>query len=193
MPRSLPTQLVAAMTLLATAACGDVATETAEAGPMHNSASVSQESPVNIKRLPADVQQWLGELREAIRPLENFNAAYSAGYTGTPLPCSVQKTVGGQGVHYINGGLISATPNPLAPSVLMFESQKDGSKKLVGVEFIIPYSLIPAGSTPPDIHGIAFHETALGLWALHVWMPAHNARGIFADWNPTVSCKYDAP
>ncbi len=193
MPRSLPTQLVAAMTVLAAVACGGVTTDTTESAPMHSSASISHDSPLNTKRLPADVQQWLRELREAIRPLENFNYAYAAGYTDTPLPCSVRKTVGGQGVHYINGGLVSATPDRLAPPVLMFESQKDGSKKLVGVEFIIPYTLIPAGSTPPDIHGIAFHETTLGLWALHVWMPAHNARGIFADWNPTVSCKYSAP
>ena len=31
---------------------------------------------------------------------------------------------------------------------------------------------------------------AFDLWALHVWIWEDNPSGIFADWNPRVTCDY---
>jgi hypothetical protein len=39
------------------------------------------------------------------------------------------------------------------------------------------------GEPPPRIEGA-------GIWALHVWLWKHNPSGMFADWNPNVTCKY---
>jgi hypothetical protein len=32
-----------------------------------------------------------------------------------------------------------------------------------------------------------------GVWALHVWLYRDNPSGIFADWNPRVSCAAAPP
>jgi hypothetical protein len=37
----------------------------------------------------------------------------------------------------------------------------------------------------------AFHQNdEAELWALHVWLWKHNPSGLFADWNPNVSCEF---
>jgi hypothetical protein len=46
-----------------------------------------------------------------------------------------------------------------------------------------------AGSEPPELFGQHFHRNeAFGIWALHVWVWRNNPSGLFADWNPRVSC-----
>ena len=40
-----------------------------------------------------------------------------------------------------------------------------------------------------ELFGETFHRNdGAGLWVLHVWLWNHNPAGLFADWNPTVSC-----
>jgi hypothetical protein len=45
------------------------------------------------------------------------------------------------------------------------------------------------GSTAPTLLGRDFaHLVDLGVWAIHIWAWAPNENGMFAPWNPAVSC-----
>jgi hypothetical protein len=34
------------------------------------------------------------------------------------------------------------------------------------------------------------HNDTFGIWALHAWVWKDNPSGIFADWNPRVTCEH---
>jgi hypothetical protein len=58
----------------------------------------------------------------------------------------------------------------------------------VAIEYIVPIPMW-SGSEPPSLVGQEFERNdALGLYALHLWLWRHNPNGMFADWNPKVSC-----
>jgi hypothetical protein len=57
----------------------------------------------------------------------------------------------------------------------------------VGIEYVVPLSF----PEPAPLFGQHFHANEdAGLWALHVWAWRHNPSGMFADWNPNVTCDY---
>jgi hypothetical protein len=61
----------------------------------------------------------------------------------------------------------------------------------VGVEFIIPFTAW-TGAEPPVLYGQTFaRNETFQVWALHVWAWRDNRSGVFADWNPAVSCARD--
>lgn len=125
------------------------------------------------------------------------------------------------GVHYFRPELlgISAPPNPrvdgngthtdfLTPAVLIYEPQPDGSLQLVAVENLVfkkaweaaghaappsfmgvPYDLMvddPA-TQADEAHGFAPH------YDRHVWVYRENPFGVFAQFNPNVSCDKGRP
>jgi len=94
-------------------------------------------------------------------------------------------------VHYINLDMVGhSIIDELQPNILMYETQKNGKVRLVGVEWGVPLQ----GDTPPEIRGLRFHKNVNdNLWVLHIWVPEHNPSGMFADWNPNVSCANDQP
>lgn len=78
----------------------------------------------------------------------------------------------------------------LRPEVLLYAPTADGSMEFLGVEYIVPYTPENA-SNPPSILGQKFeYNQHLGIWALHVWIARHNPAGVFAPFNPTVSCEF---
>ena len=127
---------------------------------------------------------------------------------------------GGMGVHYFRPDLlgISAPPNPrvdgsgtytdfAAPAVLLYEPQADGSVVLVGVEnLVFRKAWQDAGNTAaPSLHGISWEEMAddpvttldeaHGFephFDKHVWLFRENPNGVFAPFNPNVSCEHGA-
>ena len=45
------------------------------------------------------------------------------------------------------------------------------------------------GEAGPTLLGVPFgRNEALGVWALHIWAWRPNPSGMFAMWNPRVSC-----
>lgn len=75
------------------------------------------------------------------------------------------------------------------PEILLYERRPDGRYELTGVEFIVPYGVWPADSTPPTVMGLPLKSSAqLSLWYLHMWTWKENPAGLFADWNPRVQC-----
>lgn len=137
----------------------------------------------------ASVGDQLGHLRSVLARYHDIEAARDAGYSIQLTGCMTDPARGGMGFHYGNGSLIDATADALAPEVLLYEPQKNGRYRLVGVEFIIPYTLRPRSGPAPTLFGQTFKQNdGFQLWALHAWIWRHNPAGMFEDWNPKVDC-----
>lgn len=144
---------------------------------------------VQLAKLAPDVQQGIAELRKATSPLHNLDNAVAAGFDTDLTGCLQHPSLGGMGHHFGMLSRIDGAP-PVAgePEILVFSPKANGKLQLGAVEYIIPY---PAWNSaePPQLFGQTFHRNdGAGLWVLHVWLWNHNPDGLFADWNPTVSC-----
>jgi hypothetical protein len=138
----------------------------------------------------AAINQQLAALRRLTAPFHNFNKARAAGYTAQITPCLEMPPLGGMGFHYGDPDFIDGTVNLLEPELLLYEPEANGRLRLVAVEYIVPFGFVPPTAEPPTLLGQEFHQNhEFGLWGLHVWLWRHNPSGIFADWNPKVSCE----
>jgi hypothetical protein len=129
--------------------------------------------------------------------------------------------LGAMGIHYFRPDLLGVTapPNPrvdgngthtdfLKPGILIYEPQPDGSLQLVAVEnLVFQKSWHGAGhARPPSFHGVEYDnmkdDPATKIdeahmfephYDRHVWLYRHNPNGMFAQFNPRVSCKAHKP
>lgn len=146
---------------------------------------------------PTQQDKDVSSLRQAIASIQPLSAAQQAGYTvavGDPTDghtCLSDPQAGAMGVHYLNTSLVSGSPVVTQPQIMIYEPQQDGTTKFVGVEFIIPYSVHGEDQPPPELFGQQFMKNAtFHLWGLHVWVGRSNPSGMFAMWNPDVSCQF---
>ena len=126
------------------------------------------------------------------------------------------KELGAMGIHYFRPDLlgISSPPNPRVsgtgthtdfrkPAILIYEPQADGSLKLVAVENLVfdkAWQAAGKGNWPSfqgqpynamaDDPATAIDEAHLfePHHDLHVWLYRANPNGMFAQFNPGVSC-----
>ena len=154
----------------------------------HGGHAASRNVPIS-----GEVEREIARLRELTAPFHRFEAAVAAGWGAQITGCFSDPTRGGMGYHYGNVALIDGTVDALAPELLLYEPQKNGELRFVAVEYIVPFTAWTA-SQPPRLYGQSFHRNeAFGLWVLHVWHFRNNPSGMFADWNPAVSCKHAEP
>ena len=136
-----------------------------------------------------EVKAGLAELRSATAPFKQLDAAVAAGFAREVPDCLVHEHHGAMGYHHVNRGYLSADLSVVRPQILLYQRLADGSYRLNGVEFIVPYRLWPRDSVAPVLLGQQLkHEDNLKLWYLHVWAWLPNADGVFADFNPAVTC-----
>ncbi len=131
------------------------------------------------------------------------------------------KSLGGMGSHFVRPDVlgITAPPNPRVdgngvhtdfrkPSILIYEPRADGSLELVAVEnLVFKKAWHEAGNEGrPTFHGIEydymFDDPATPVdeahmfephYDRHVWLYRPNANGMFAQYNPTVTCRFHTP
>ena len=160
--------------------------------PLDPQASEAAGAPVSSDgrlALSAAVNKDLAALRRLTAPFHNFDKAEAAGWGAQITPCLEDATLGAQGFHYGNPAFIDGEANALEPELLLYEPQPNGRLRLVGIEYIVPFTIVPATADPPSLFGQDFHQNfVFGVWALHVWVWRHNPSGLVADWNPQVSC-----
>ena len=141
------------------------------------------------------------------------NVCESASHMGQPA------SAGAMGIHYFRPDLlgITAPPNPrvagsgthtdfLEPAVLIYEPQADGSLQLVAVENLVFESAWRAAGhgPPPSFHGRPYERMADDPatpideahmfephFDRHVWVFRDNPSGVFALYNPNVTCPSD--
>lgn len=118
---------------------------------------------------------------------------------GVPLhECIASLTgAGAMGFHWVNGNLLDKTLDPTQPEVLVYEPGANGQLHLVALEYVIFqsawYEDHPAGSMPSlfgqmFMVGDAARFQIPPFFALHAWVHKANPSGMFASFNPNVSC-----
>lgn len=131
----------------------------------------------------------LAELARATAAFHNIDLAATAGYDAQLTPCWYYGDQGAMGYHYGDPDLIDGTAELLHPEILVYEPGHTGTLQLVAIEYIVPIGSWQ-GTNPPSLLGQEFEQNdALGIYALHVWLWRDNPNGMFADWNPKVSCE----
>jgi hypothetical protein len=173
---------------LCLAACASGSDAVTEPDLIVAGAHASHAMTTNGVQMTAEQLAGTARLRALAARLKDPQAALASGRT-TILACQEDgsgEQRGGMGIHYLD--LTRATTadafDPASPEAVMYEPQKNGTMKLVGMEFV------RIDTDPkPSFHGIDFHHhPTLPFWVLHVWVPEHNPRGITEDWNPRVKC-----
>ena len=94
------------------------------------------------------------------------------------------------GIHYANMSLFGPGNDPARPEILLYLPRKDGSLEFVAAE----YFQVGTNADKPSIFGQPFDGPMLGHnpqmpihYDLHMWVAKHPA-GLFAQWNPAISC-----
>jgi hypothetical protein len=141
----------------------------------------------------------LARVRQVTDKYHDVNAALADGFIETP-DC-VSSPDGGMGIHFINPArLMDPSENILEPEILLYVKTDDGMK-LIGVEYFYgigaPDTPVPNPAPPaPVLFGRPFdgpmaqHEPGQPPhYDLHVWVWQANPSGMFAPFNPTVSCQ----
>ena len=118
---------------------------------------------------------------------------YQLGFRGAVTGCIANPTAGAMGYHYFNWAKMD-DPAIVAgdPEVLVYHKADDGTLVLGAVEWVVPkLKWEEAGHVePPVVFGQTLHvlNPVLNWYIEHAWISTHNPSGLFADWNPTVSC-----
>jgi hypothetical protein len=134
------------------------------------------------------VHRALAALRAATARFHSLETAQAAGYRTRVTECMSDPAAGGMGVHYADLGRFDATVDALRPEILVYAPGPNDRLRLVAVEYAVPLAAW-SQAEPPSLYGIPFHvNAAFGLWVLHAWVWTPNPSGMFADWNPRVSC-----
>lgn len=133
----------------------------------------------------------LAALRRATATFHDIDVAMTAGWSDEITGCR-ESPEGGMGYHYANFDvLLNAELDPLRPEAMLYEPRKNGELRLVAVEYVIPEGFLPRTAEPPVVLGRELHFSEPNeAWILHVWLWRHNPNGMFADWNPRVSCEW---
>ena len=128
-------------------------------------------------------------LRAATAPFRVLDNAVAAGYPREVKDCIVHEHHGSMGYHHLNAKYVDGTLVPEHPQFLLYQRLANGTYQLNGAEFIVPYRFWPRDSTAPVFMGQKLlREDAFKYWYLHVWAWNANPDGVFADFNPNVSC-----
>jgi hypothetical protein len=134
-------------------------------------------------------------VRQSTAAYQELQTAQDAGY-GLLHGCVSGPTGGAMGIHYANGDLVGDGAIDVAqPEALIYE-QSYGQMHLVGVEYVVLAEAWDAAhDAPPVLMGQLFNLNGSpnrygipAFYELHVWAWKHNPDGMFADWNPAVSC-----
>lgn len=166
------------------AACADpTTTRTMSAQEARLSASAAAEAAQHTD---------LATLHAATARFHRYDAvAKDAGYTFLFMnTCMVDQSpqkLGGMGYHYVNTALLDDKVEVANPEALLYEPEANGRLRLVAVEYVIPSDKWKA-DTLPVLFGQKLQLNSFGLYALHVWAWENNPSGLYASWNPRVSC-----
>lgn len=175
-PSRLALTALAALTI---GCAGDTPTEAADHASLHANARAGGGNSVAAAGLAQAV-------RAATSRFHSTAQATKAGYAEAS-PC-VASPAGGMGYHWVNTSLVDATFDPYQPEAVLYEPDARGNLHLVAIEYIVVDEGQPRpsfGDYPVDIGGGPF---PFPHYTLHVWLHKDNPSGMFAPFNPTVSC-----
>ncbi len=149
-------------------------------------ASVDMYSRSDQEDCDRNCRKDLATARTATAKYHDVDRALADGFFNTQQ-CVQHPFLGAMGIHFVNGPRIgNPQVDPAMPEVLLYMPDEDGDMRLVGVEYVVPGAL---SATTPELFGQEFHFNPMrNEWALHVWIWRNNPNGMFADFNPKLSC-----
>jgi hypothetical protein len=160
--------------------------------PLIALASVAVASSGSSKPAPTLAEM----VRQATTQFKDVAKAEKAGYA-LLHGCVSGPQDGAMGIHFANGGLVGdGAVDAMHPEALLYES-RGGKLQLMGVEYVVIADGWNAKhQTPPVLMGQLFNYVGApnryglpAFYELHVWAWKSNPDGMFADWNPRVSCE----
>jgi hypothetical protein len=175
------------------------------AAPLSTEASLASAAPWAAN---PELSKLLAAVRDATDQFHDVNVAFAAGYRPSAAGCE-SSGQGAMGIHYGHPALLGIVPgvrpttgtnsviDPLRPEIVLYEPQSDGTRRLVAIEYVVYRAAWDAAHPegPPTLLDIPFDQRfgteAHGHadhYELHVWLWRHNPLGMFAPWNPKVSC-----
>lgn len=133
----------------------------------------------------------LAEVRAATARFHDVDVAIAEGYQSTHECASSPD--GGMGIHFVNPALIApgAPVDPTKPPMLTYGPSASGELELWTAEFFEPVvgQPHPMLGTQPFDGPMPGHDEHMPVhYDLHVWVGTHNPAGIYAPFNPSVSC-----
>ena len=130
----------------------------------------------------------LAAARAATAQYHDYQTALADGYVPTG-PCVALPNGWAMGFHHTKFSLVDFNVAETAPEVLIYLPDEDGEMQLVALEYLVPFT----GSNPaPSLYGGRVFEgpntVPFPSYALHVWAWRNNPLGMFADFNPKLTC-----
>lgn len=166
----------------------------------------------------------LDALRTAAEKYKDVNVALAEGYIPDPSGHCVSAAAeglppewGAMGIHYLNPAVLKITGDTprvdgmsthtdfMAPAILLYEPQEDGSLELVGIEnLVFEKAWMGMGhSGPPMLNGRMWDHMAdnpdtdgdeahgfMPHFDQHVWLFRENPAGDLMPFNPNVTCEH---
>jgi len=129
----------------------------------------------------------LQSVRNATAKFHSTTLAIAAGYVPDEHCVSVPG-LGGMGYHWANPSLVDPVHDPLKPEVVLYAQGPGGNLRLVALEYVVINVGQPRpmfGDQPFDVGGTPIPAPH---WSLHVWIYENNPSGLFAPFNPNISC-----
>jgi len=181
--------------LVAAAACAAESPEApAKAAPTSAASAASasmheMEAPNAPTTSPSPtVDHDLKVLKKMTTPYQDLAVAKAAGWKDLVTDCMADPQLGGMGFHFADVARFDTTLDANRPEILVYAPTRQGGFHLSAVEYAVPVAAWTKAD-PPMLFGIPFHvNQQFGLWVLHAWVWRDNPSGVFADWNPVVSC-----
>src|SRR3712207_4803280 len=115
----------------------------------------------NPPELSASLGSRIAPLRRLVAPFHNFEKAKAAGWSVQITPCLQAGDLpsapgaGAMGFHYGKLAFIGdgGRVRLLEPELLLYEPEKNGKLRFVGVEYIVPFTDVPATAPAPTLLG----------------------------------------
>ena len=147
--------------------------------------------------LDDEFERDMATIHQATSAYQQFDVAVADGFI--PLSGCVASPAGAMGYHYGHPARIGdPTIDPASPEILLYAPTPGGGMQLVGVEFMVHHDAWhgAGNSAPPRVAGQDFDppnpqhpdEAIREMYTLHVWNWVENPLGVFAHFNPVVSC-----
>src|SRR5215212_10186906 len=143
------------------------------------------------------LQRELQAVKAVTARYHSFKQALRAGYSVAGEPC-VASPNGTMGIHAVNAALMAdPAVNALRPEILLYVRTANGKLRLVGLEYwkADADGNLATADDRPSVLGQPFdgpmpgHNPTMPVhYDLHVWVAEHNPSGLFAMFNPTLSC-----
>lgn len=168
--------------LLATLAALLLSTALAAPALAHDdSAPASSQPGQAIGRLAPGLGAQLAEVRAATARYHDVEVALADGFEPASPCVANDDGDAAMGYHYVNADRIGPL-DPTLPQALLYAPGPSGQLRLVGVEYLNPEGGEVLGQPLADPSPLGSNT------ALHVWLWQANPLGVFAPYNPNVSC-----